>query len=76
MSGRRKINRRKFLIAYDGRAFFLRSVVSTMDDQIAGMFRYTCDQHLGGPFSSITQALQHAKKRGYQTAVPKRSVRP
>ena len=76
MSGRRKINKRKFLIAYDGSAFYLRAVVYSIEDQTCGELRYICNRHLGGPFSSVTQALQHAKRKGYQTSVPKRSVQP
>ena len=71
---KRKINRRRFLIAYDGSAFYLRAVVHSVEDQTCGELRYTCNRHLGGPFTSVTQALQHAKRKGYQTAVQTRGV--
>jgi hypothetical protein len=73
---KRKINRRRFLIAYDGCAFFLRAINYVIEDQESGRLIYHCNRHLAGPFSSITQALKHAKRKGYATAVPKRSVHP
>jgi hypothetical protein len=66
---------KRILIVFDGEAWFIRNVLiienqMNLDGVFVDLKLYHCDRHLGGPFTTLDEAVKAAKEilHGHQRA--------
>lgn len=68
-------DRRRVLIAFDGKAWYVRSVALSEHDMTHDQMVYRCDEHISGPHRTPEVAMRSARRAAGLPAPPVSRIR-